>query len=175
MIVQGRAWVFGHNIDTDIINPGPYMLSPLEEAAPHAFEALDPGFAKNVRPGDIIVAGANFGCGSSRETAPQVLKHLGVGCILAEGFARIFFRNAIAIGLPVLVVRGASERIDPLDDLSINVDEGEVFIKRTGEVLEAIPLHPKMRAFIEAGGIVGLLKNLAAADNRRKEEEKSGG
>jgi 3-isopropylmalate/(R)-2-methylmalate dehydratase small subunit len=160
MIIQGRAWVFGDNIDTDIINPGTYLLSPLEEASTHAFEAIEPEFSKNVRSGDVIVAGRNFGCGSSRETAPQVIKHLGISCVIAESFARIFFRNAIAVGLPVLVVKDMSDKISPLDEIQISLDDGEVLLKRTGQTLKAIPLHPRMRAFIDAGGIDGILKTL---------------
>ena len=160
MVIQGKAWVFGDQVDTDIIHPGPYLLSPIAEAALHAFEAVDLQFSKQVRAGDVIVAGKNFGCGSSRETAVEILKHLGIGCILAESYARIFFRNAIALGLPALVVRDVSRKILTLDEVEISIDSGEVRVKRTAEVLKAIPLHEKMQAFIRAGGIEGLLKNL---------------
>lgn len=160
MVIQGRAWVFGDNVDTDQIITGRYLYTPIEEAAPHAFEAIDPEFSKKVRSGDIIVAGRNFGCGSSREGAPQVLKYLGVAGVLAENFARIFFRNAIAIGLPALAVKGISGKILTLDEVRISFDLGEVFVKRTGEILRATPLHPRMQAFIDAGGIDGVLRNL---------------
>jgi 3-isopropylmalate/(R)-2-methylmalate dehydratase small subunit len=160
MLIQGKAWVFGDHVNTDIIHPGPYLLSPIEEAAQHAFESIDPEFSKKVRTGDVIVAGKNLGCGSSRETAIQILKYLGIGCILAESYARIFFRNAIAFGLPALVVKDVSKKIQPLDELEISIDSGEVRVIKTGEILKAIPLHEKMQAFIRAGGIDGLLKNL---------------
>jgi 3-isopropylmalate dehydratase small subunit len=161
VFIKGRVWVFGDNIDTDIISPGRYLFSPVEEAAQHAFEAINPEFSKKVKPSDIIVAGRNFGCGSSREIAPQVLKYLGIACVLAEDFARIFFRNAIAVGLPALVVKGISGRVVPLDEVRISFDSGEVIVKRTGETLRGIPLHPKMRDFIKAGGIEGILRALA--------------
>ena len=160
MIIQGQAWVFGDNIDTDIIHPGPYLLSPIAEAASHAFEAVNPQFSKQVGAGDIIVGGKNFGCGSSRETAVEILKHLGIGCLLAESYARIFFRNAIALGLPALTVKDVSRKILPLDELEISIDSGEVTVKRTGEILTGIPLHGKMQEVIRAGGIDGLLKRL---------------
>ncbi len=160
MSIQGRVWVFGDHVDTDIIHPGPYLLSPIEEAALHSFESVDPGFSKKVRKGDVIAAGKNFGCGSSRETAVQVLKYLGIGCILAESYARIFFRNAIALGLPALVVKDVSKKVRPQDEVEISIESGEVLVKRTGEILKAIPLHEKMQSFIRAGGIDGLLKNL---------------
>jgi len=161
MHVHGRAWIFGDNIDTDLIVPGQYLASPLEETVKHAFEAIDPDFAKEVKPGDVIVAGSNFGCGSSRENAPQVIKHLGVGCILAESFARIFFRNAIAIGLPTLTINSISGKIKRLDMIDISLENGEVYLAASGEKFMADPLPQKMYEIIEAGGIDGLLKNIA--------------
>jgi 3-isopropylmalate/(R)-2-methylmalate dehydratase small subunit len=163
MRIQGRAWVFGDDISTDLINPGPYLVSPVEEAAMHTFEAIDPGYWKKVKPGDVIVAGRNFGCGSSRETAVLVLKHLGIQCVVAESFARIFFRNAIALGLWAMVCKDVSRKLLPLDDVEIATDSGEITVQRTGEVLHGIPLDEKMRALIEAGGVDGLLKKLKEA------------
>jgi 3-isopropylmalate dehydratase small subunit len=160
MRIQGRAWVFGDDISTDLINPGPYLVSPVEEAAMHTFEAIDPEYWKKVKPGDVIVAGKNFGCGSSRETAVLVLKHLGIECVVAESFARIFFRNAIALGLAAMVCTDVSRKIDPLDEVTIATDSGEVIVKRTGEVFHGVPLDEKMRTLIEAGGVDGLLKKL---------------
>lgn len=160
MFIRGRAWVFGDNIDTDIITPGRYLLSPVEEAAQHAFECIEPEFSKQVRPGDIIVAGRNFGCGSARETAPQALKYLGIACILAEDFSRIFFRNAIAIGLPAIAVKGISGKIAPTDEITVSLDSGEVRIEKTGEIIRASPLHPRIKNIIEAGGVEGILKRL---------------
>lgn len=161
MSIQGRAWIFGDNIDTDLIVPGQYLASTVEEAAAHAFEAIEPTFAGKVKSGDIIVAGKNFGCGSSREIAPQVIKHLGISCVLAEDFARIFFRNAIAIGLPALALKGHGGKIKNLDELSISLDSGEVVHAASGKKLMAAPLPKKMREIIDAGGIDGILKNLA--------------
>jgi 3-isopropylmalate/(R)-2-methylmalate dehydratase small subunit len=161
MTIQARAWVFGDNVDTDVITPGKYLFSPMEEASQHVFEAVLPEFTKEVRPGDIIVAGRNFGCGSAREAAPQVLKYLGIACVLAESFARIFFRNSIAVGLPALTVQGISEKLSPMDEIRISFDSGEVCIVRTAEILKATPLHPKMQAIIEAGGMDGLLKTIS--------------
>lgn len=161
MIIQGRAWVFGDNIDTDLIVPGQYLMSSIEEQAQHVFEAIDPCFARDVMKGDIIIAGKNFGCGSSREMAPQVLKHVGIGCILAEDFARIFFRNAIAVGLPALSVKDLSKMARNMDDISVSLDSGRVIIKSRGQEFFATQLPEKMREIIDAGGIDGILKNLA--------------
>src|SRR6185369_10399980 len=107
--VTGRAWTFGDNIDTDVLAPGIYMKLPVEEVAQHCLEAVDPEFAARVQPGDIVVGGENFGMGSSREQAPQALKILGVGAVLAKSFARIFYRNALNLGLPALFFREADE------------------------------------------------------------------
>jgi len=160
MRILGRAWVFGDDISTDLINPGPYLYSPVEEAAGHTFEAIDPEYPRKVRKGDVIVAGKNFGCGSSRETAVLVLKHLGIECVLAESFARIFFRNSIALGLSAMVCKGLTGKVLPMDELEVSTDSGEIIIKRTGERLQGVPLDEKMRAVIQAGGIDGLLRNL---------------
>jgi 3-isopropylmalate/(R)-2-methylmalate dehydratase small subunit len=160
MNIQGRAWVLGDNIDTDLIVPGQYMMASLDEQAKHVFEAIEPSFIREVKPGDIIVGGRNFGCGSSREMAPQVLKHLGVSCILAEDFARIFFRNAIAIGLPTMAVKGIAGKIDRFEELSISLNSGHILVKLTGLHFKGTPLPDKMREIIDAGGIDGMLKNL---------------
>ena len=162
MIIQGRAWVLGDNVDTDVIVPGQFLASPVEEAAPHALEAVLPDFAGNVKPGDVIVAGRNFGCGSSREIAPQALKHLGVGCILARDFARIFFRNAIAIGLPALALREDPDAVKQLDELIVDTETGVVRPASGGGEISAFPLPARMWEIIEAGGIDGMLKKIAA-------------
>jgi 3-isopropylmalate/(R)-2-methylmalate dehydratase small subunit len=160
MATKGRAWVFGDDISTDLINPGPYLYSPVPEAAMHTFEAIEPGYADKVKKGDVIIAGRNFGCGSSRETAVLVLKHLGIECVLAESFARIFFRNAISLGLSAMVCRGLRDRITPLEEVEVSTDSGDVVIARTREVIRGIPLDEKMRTIIQAGGVDGLLANL---------------
>lgn len=158
MSIEGRAWVFGHNIDTDAILPGRYLSAPLNEAARHAFESIAPDWAEAVQSGDIIVAGRNFGCGSSRENAPHVIKHLGIACILAESYARIFLRNAIAIGLPALMVNDVSSLIMPMDKVHVDLDTGGIQVQGVPKVIHAVPLHPQMKLFIEAGGIEGILK-----------------
>lgn len=160
MLIRGRAWVFGDNVDTDLIVPGQYLMAPIEEQARHVFEAIEPSFIHEVKSGDIIVGGKNFGCGSSREMAPQVLKHLGVGCILAEDFARIFFRNAIAIGLPTMSAKGISGKIERFEDLSISLDTGHIHVMQSGLQFQATPLPEKMREIIDAGGIDVMLKNI---------------
>ncbi len=102
-MIRGEAWIFGDDVDTDVIIPGPYLRTrDVRELACHAMEGIDPDFARKVRPGDVIVAGKNFGCGSSREQAPLALREAGVGCVVARSFARIFYRNAINVGLPVV-------------------------------------------------------------------------
>ncbi len=153
MIFQGRAWIFGDNVDTDTITPGKHLFSPVEEAAPHTFESICPGFSIHAEPGDLIVAGRNFGCGSGRESAPQVLKFLQISCVLADEFARTFFRNAIAVGLPVVSVPGISGKICPLDEVKVAVETGTVEIIKTGEIFQAVPLHRNMIAILQAGGI----------------------
>jgi 3-isopropylmalate dehydratase small subunit len=162
MEIAGKAWVFGDDIDTDLIVPGKYLSSFVEEAANHAFEAIRPGFADQITSGDIIVGGRNFGCGSSREIAPQVLKHLGIGCVLAKDFARLFFRNAIAVGLPALTLQSAEDGIEHLEDLIVDVDRGTVVQALTGRNFAVSPLPEKMREIIESGGIDGILKKIAS-------------
>jgi len=157
--------VFGDHINTDLIIAGRYLHTPIPEAAGHTFEAVDKAFAQNVSPLDVIVAGQNFGCGSARDAAPLVLKHLGIGCVLAEDFARIFFRNAITIGLPALAVRGISGKVQHLDEISVSLDSGIVSIIRTGDVLKTTPFPPQMRTIIEAGGIDNLLLNFKRDGN----------
>ncbi len=159
-VIQGRAWIFGHNVNTDLISSGRYLYSPIPEAALHAFETIHPEFAANVKPGDLIVAGRNFGCGSARDTAPRILKHVGIACVLAEDFARIFFRNAISVGLPVLAVEGISGKVRPLEEVSVSLETGEITILGTKEVLRCPPLHPQMLSILQAGGIGEILKNL---------------
>lgn len=164
MNIEGKVWKFGHNIDTDVMAPGKYLSLPIEKLAPHTLEVVDPAFAKGVQPGDVVLAGRNFGCGSSREHAPQALKALGVGCVLAESFARIFYRNAIAIGLPVLPVGGLGlwEATEPGDVLAADLASGTVLNRRTGIAYAARPLPDRMLAVLAEGGILPALKRLAA-------------
>jgi 3-isopropylmalate/(R)-2-methylmalate dehydratase small subunit len=163
MKIEGKVWKFGHNIDTDVMAPGRYLQLPMAQLASHCLEVHDPRFAKEVQPGDLLVAGNNFGCGSSREHAPQALKHLGVSCVLAASFARIFYRNAVAIGLPVLPVGNLEiwEAVEPGDVLAADLGAGEVIHRRTGALYAAKGLPERMLAVLEQGGIVPALKRLA--------------
>ncbi len=158
MTVRGRAWVFGDDVSTDLLAPGAYALAPLEERKLHTLEALEPRFAREVRPGDVVVAGRNFGCGSSRETAPEALKALGVGCVVAASFARLFLRNAVAIGLPVLPCPGAREVVATGDEVEVDLERGRLRDLRTGAEVRGEPLPPEMREILAAGGILALLR-----------------
>ena len=152
---MARAWRFGDDVDTDVIIPAQYLTSSDEkELGLHALEGLDPGFADEVRPGDVVVAGRNFGCGSSREHAPLALRGAGVSVVVAASFARIFFRNAINTGLPVLVCPEAVEATETGDDLDIDVSSGTIF-NATKEMRFAARPHPEfVLEIIERGGLV---------------------
>jgi len=154
----GTAWTFGDNIDTDQINPGKYMDLPVEEASKHAFEAIAPEFATAFKAGEIIVAGTNFGCGSSRETAPEALKHIGVAAVVAESFGRIFFRNAIAIGLPVLVCPGIRAHTDKGHKMEIDIESAVVRNLTTNKEFQGEHLHEMMLDSLRKGGIMRLLQ-----------------
>lgn len=156
MRIVGRAFVFGDFIDTDVLAPGPYLRKPLPELAAHCLEALDPGFARAVRPGDVVVGGIGFGIGSSREQAVQALLHLGVGCVLARGFARIFFRNAINLGLPVLCCPDIE--VQSGSELEILPAEGRVSDRSSGRVFQARALPPRLMEILSAGGLVPWLQ-----------------
>ncbi|MHC1636554.1 MAG: homoaconitase small subunit [Candidatus Nezhaarchaeales archaeon] len=159
-IIKGRVWKFGDNIDTDVIIPFKYKARTLDpkELAQHVMEGIDPDFAKKVKPGDIIVAGKNFGCGSSREQAPLAIKAAGIAAIVAESFARIFFRNAINIGLPVLEVKGISEKTDEGDLLEIDLLQGTVKNLTKNAVFKAAPLPDMIMEILKEGGLVNYLK-----------------
>jgi 3-isopropylmalate/(R)-2-methylmalate dehydratase small subunit len=150
-----RAWRFGDDIDTDVIIPARYLTSSDErELGLHALEGLDPGFADEVHHGDVVVAGRNFGCGSSREHAPLALRGAGVSVVVASSFARIFFRNAINMGLPVLVCPEVVEATETGDDLEIDVSSGRIF-NTTKEMGFAARPHPEfVLEIIERGGLV---------------------
>ncbi|MDF1593729.1 MAG: 3-isopropylmalate dehydratase small subunit [Desulfobacterales bacterium] len=157
--VKGRAFVFGHNLDTDQIYPGRYLeLTDAEDVGKHAMEGADPDFTRKFKAGDIIAAGSNFGCGSSREQAVLTLKTNQVGSILAESFARIFYRNAINLGLPVLICPGVSQKVTNGDTVTIDLAAGLVVNERTGQALQAEPLSAYVIKIIESGGIAPLIK-----------------
>lgn len=148
-----KAWVFGDNLDTDAIAPGRYMKFGIEEIARHCLEAVDPSFARDVQPGDVLVAGRNLGAGSSREQAPEALKHLGVAALVAESFAGLFYRNAINLGLPAVVCPQA-RHIRPGDELRVDFASAAILNVTTGERLacEAIPAF--LMQIIRDGGLV---------------------
>jgi 3-isopropylmalate/(R)-2-methylmalate dehydratase small subunit len=154
---MGRAFVFGDNIDTDVLAPGHLMKLAPQDLAMHCLEAADPGFARAVRPGDFVVAGRNFGLGSSREQAALSLKLLGVKAVLAPSFARIFFRNAINLGLPALVFDAAG-KIASGDELNLDRERKSLNNLTRGETHQLKPLPPGLMAIIDAGGLMPMLK-----------------
>jgi 3-isopropylmalate/(R)-2-methylmalate dehydratase small subunit len=162
-MTPGRAFVFGDNIDTDVLAPGQWMKLDAAGLARHCLEAVDPDFARSVRPGDIVVAGANFGLGSSREQAAVSLKLLGVSAVLAVSFARIFYRNAINLGLPALIFPDAGE-IRAGDQLCVEAGAGRVENLSQGWTREMTRMPPHLIAMIEAGGLIPHLKRRLSAD-----------
>lgn len=155
MKLEGKVWKYGDNIDTDVIIPARYLVTTDPKTlAAHCMEDIDQAFASQVQPGDIIVGGRNFGCGSSREHAPISIKGAGVSCIIAESFARIFFRNAINIGLPILESPEAVEDAQKGDVLSVNLVTGTITNQRTGKTYQASPYPPFVLGIINAGGLV---------------------
>jgi len=155
--ITGKVWLCGDNIDTDIIIPSQYCILPLQEASQHAFEAIFPHFAKEVKKKDIIVAGENFGCGSSREQAPRVLKELKIGAIIAKSFARIFFRNAINIGLPVLEIHTIVDDIKHGDKLKISFKKGEILNLKTNKVYHFKAIPSFILEILEKGGLANFV------------------
>ena len=159
MTIHGRAIKFGDNVDTDVILPGPYLvLIDPKELAKHAMEGLDPTFTTKIRDKSIIVAGKNFGCGSSREQAPLALKYAGATCVLAESFARIFYRNAITIGLPVLECPEVSSKVEEGDKLVVDLTSGEVENKSQNLVLQATQLPEFIMKILDDGGLIKHLR-----------------
>lgn len=158
MQLVGKAWKFGDNISTDHIAPGRlfHLRSNLPELAKHVLEDADPEFASKVQPGDFVVGGNNFGLGSSREHAPTIIKMAGVSAVLAKSFARIFFRNAINVGLPVLICD--TDQIDAGDELEINLGTGEIRDLTKGIVLKAAPLPDVMLRILKDGGLVSYVQ-----------------
>jgi 3-isopropylmalate dehydratase small subunit len=154
-VIRGRAWLFGDHINTDLIIPGRYLddYSP-ENLVKHVMEAADPSFAKQVAKGDIIVAGRNFGCGSSREQAPLALKLAGVSGVIAVSFARIFFRNAVNVGLPVIICPQAHVLLRHGEDVEVDLDRGLVRSVLTGKELRFEPLPKFLVEILDNGGLV---------------------
>ena len=159
METSGRVFKYGDNIDTDVIIPARYLnTSDAKELAAHCMEDVDPGFTGVVRPGDVIVAGRNFGCGSSREHAPLAIRTAGVGCVIAASFARIFYRNALNIALPILECPEAAAAIRAGDEVTVDFDTGVITDRTTGQIFTAEPFPPFMRELIAAGGLAAYLK-----------------
>lgn len=161
--LQGRVWIFDDDISTDHIIAGKYLgTTDPKVFAAHAFESVDPAWAQSVKPGDLIVAGDNFGCGSSREQAPVALQTLGISAILANSFARIFFRNAINLGFPVLECPGLRRKVAAGDVIEVDLARGEVHLP-DGGVTRFTPLPPNVLEILEAGGLVAKLRAELAA------------
>lgn len=160
MKVQGNVIKYGDNVDTDVIIPARYLnTSDPRELAVHCMEDLDPGFAGKVKPGDIIVAGRNFGCGSSREHAPIAIKASGISCVIAKTFARIFYRNAINIGLPIVECPEAAEDIGDGDVVEVDFDTGTITNRTKNKSYKAVPFPGFMQEIIKADGLVGYIRN----------------
>ena len=155
---MSKVYKYGNNVDTDVIIPARYLnTSDDKELASHCMEDIDADFAKTVEEGDIIVAGTNFGCGSSREHAPISIKASGISCVIAETFARIFFRNAINIGLPILECEEAVRGTNAGDKLEIDLSSGTIRNLTNGKTFQAEPFPPFMRKIMDAGGLIGAI------------------
>ena len=156
---KGKVWKYGDNVDTDVIIPARYLnTTKAEELAKHCMEDIDQSFASSVQPGDIMVGGWNFGCGSSREHAPFAIQASGVSCVIAASFARIFYRNSINIGFPILECPKASEAIRSGDVISVDTKTGLITDETTGEVFEAKAFPPFIDNIISKGGLLPYLK-----------------
>jgi 3-isopropylmalate/(R)-2-methylmalate dehydratase small subunit len=152
---KGKAWVYKDDVDTDVIIPARYLnTTDARELAEHCMEDIDESFAKNVKEGDIIVAGDNFGCGSSREHAPIAIKASGVSVVIAKNFARIFFRNAINIGLPILENPDIADETDSGDEIEVNLDTGEIRNVTKNKVYKTSPFPKSIQELISVGGLV---------------------
>ena len=157
--VRGKVVKYGDNIDTDVIIPGKYLIHiEPEELAKHAMEGIDPSFPEKAKGGCILVAGRNFGCGSSREQAPVALKHAGVRAVVAESFARIFYRNAINIGLPAVVCPQATRIFNEGDEAEVDLERGVVRNLTTGAMVELKPMPPMLLEILSAGGLVEYMR-----------------
>jgi len=158
---MGKVYKYGENVDTDVIIPARYLVtSDPTELARHCMEDIDSKFAASVKQGDIIVAGKNFGCGSSREHAPIAIKAAGVACVIAPTFARIFYRNAFNMGLPILESEEAADRINMGDEVEVDFTSGMIHNLTSGEAYQAEPFPPFISQLIECGGLVGYVKQI---------------
>ena len=161
MNTKGTVFKYPDNVDTDVIIPARYLNTPnAQELAKHCMEDIDADYVNKVQPGDVMVAGWNFGCGSSREHAPLVIKTCGTGCVIAKSFARIFYRNAINIGLPILECEAAAEEIQPGDQVSVDFDTGIITDHTTGKQWQAEPFPEFIQNIIKKGGLLASLKEM---------------
>lgn len=163
--LRGRAHRYGDNVDTDVIIPARHLNTmDVAELAAHCMEDLDPGFLQTVKPGDVIVGGENFGCGSSREQAPLAIKGARVSCVIARSFARIFFRNSINVGLPALVCPEAAAEIEGGDELAVDLASGRIENVTRGTTYQAEPFPEFLQQIIAAGGLVGYTRRRIGKD-----------
>ena len=159
MKTQGTVFKYPDNVDTDVIIPARYLnTSDAKELAKHCMEDIDAEYVNKVKPGDVMVAGWNFGCGSSREHAPLVIKTCGTGCVIAKSFARIFYRNAINIGMPILECEEAADEINAGDEVAIDFDTGVITNVTTGKTYQAEPFPAFIQNIIAKGGLLASLK-----------------
>lgn len=157
--MKGKCWKFGNNINTDEIIPARYLnTTDTKELASHCMEDADPDFMKKAKPNDVIVAGENFGCGSSREHAPIAIKAAGMSCVIAKSFARIFFRNAINIGLPIFECPEAVEQIKEGDEIEVNLATGEILNNTSRKRFKSEPFPQEMQEIIKSGGLMNFVK-----------------
>jgi len=162
MELKGKIWKFGDNVDTDAIIPARYLnTSDPAELAKHCMEDADPSFPSKLKKGDIIVAGVNFGCGSSREHAPIAIKTAGVACVIAKSFARIFYRNAFNMGLPILECPEVFDNLKEGDEVAVSLENGEITIIKNGKKLKAQPVPDFMQSLLNAGGLMNYVKKKA--------------
>ncbi len=164
--IRGKVWKFGDNVDTDVIIPARYLnTTEPEELGKHCMEDLDPEFSKKISKGDIIVAGKNFGCGSSREHAPIAIKACGISCVIAESFARIFYRNAFNTGLLILESQEVASEAEEGDELEIYPEEGKIINLTKNKTYQTKPIPPFMKAILDDGGLIShILKKYKKAD-----------
>ena len=161
MNTKGTVFKYPDNVDTDVIIPARYLnTADAKELAKHCMEDIDADYVNRVSPGDVMVAGWNFGCGSSREHAPLVIKTCGTGCVIAKSFARIFYRNAINIGLPILESEAAAEEIQAGDEVSVDFDTGVITDQTTGKTYQAEPFPEFIQNIIKKGGLLASLKEM---------------
>jgi 3-isopropylmalate/(R)-2-methylmalate dehydratase small subunit len=158
LIFEGKCWKFGHNVPSDALTGGQVMFKTVKEMAQHVLENLNPDFPKQMRPGDILVAGRNFGCSSGRALAAKALQATGIGCVVAELFSRTFYRNAGEIGLPMLEAPGIHELVETGDRLRVNVITGILDNLTSGKTLRGNPPSGFMLEMVQAGGLIPLLK-----------------